>query len=155
LKYTHFYANYRVCQDTSNRVMPPTYNCRIHRNRADIEVWGDASTVRLASRDESAVDQDVVFDVHHFGEVRNPARLREKWHEQYRRNTQNRWRSIPGFAFNLLPHRWLDKDLLPHLRIYDGPVMRCVRENPDEFVRDSFTVYEHLRQTRALTASGR
>jgi glycosyltransferase involved in cell wall biosynthesis len=154
LKYTHFYANYRVCQDTSNRVMPPTYNSRIHKNRDDIEVWGDASTVRLRSQDQEAVDPDVVFDVYHFGEVRHPARLREKWHDQYLRNMRNRLKWIPAFAFSLLPHDWLDKDLLPRLRIYEGPLMQCVRMNPDEFVRDGFKVYEYLKRAGASNGAG-
>ncbi len=143
LRYTHFYANYRVYQDTANHVMPPPRNPRIHRNLEDIEVWGDASCVRRAN-DPDAVDQEHLFDVHHFGEVRDAARLRQKWHEQYLENKLNKSRWVPEIAFKLLPHQWLDPDILPRLRIYDGPLMQTVRDNPDEFTRDGMKVLKYL-----------
>jgi hypothetical protein len=54
---------------------------------------------------------------------------------------------MPGFLFDLFPHRWLDPDVLQYLKVYDGPYIQAVRDNPDEFVRDRFAVYKALAGT--------
>jgi hypothetical protein len=88
------------------------------------------------------------FVVHHFGSVRRPARLRQKWRMQAKQhNTQKpRWDRVPGFVFDMFPHKWDDPDCLPDLAIYGGPQMQIVHDQPEEFVRDGFMVYERLRR---------
>ena len=39
---------------------------------------------------------------------------------------------VPSFLFDLFPHRWADPQFLPDLKIYEGPFLRAVRENPEE-----------------------
>jgi len=144
LKYTHFYANYRVFNDVTNRPFPPQFNPRLHRKDDAVEVWGDASRVRLIGRADGDGVDPRCFDVHHFGEVRYPARLRQKWHEQHRGDNLNKKRRLPAFLFDIRPHDWMDPTLLPYLKIYDGPVMQCVRADPGEFTRDNMAVLEYL-----------
>jgi len=38
----------------------------------------------------------------------------------------------------------MDSDFLGDLSVYDGPFIRAVRENPEEFVRDALVLYEYL-----------
>jgi hypothetical protein len=141
VKFTHFYGNYKVRLQSKG---PPSA-CRIHRNREDVEVYGDGSDVRLASRDAGAVDPEAWFEDHHFGEVRRPARLRHKWRIQGRQHgAKPRWSRMPAVLFNLFPYDWFDKDYLGHLGIYPGPYIRAVRDNPREFVRDDFKLYDYL-----------
>jgi glycosyltransferase involved in cell wall biosynthesis len=145
LRYTHFYGNYRVYNDASTRPFPPMYNPRVHRRGAPVEVWGDASRVRLVGHNGPDVVDPECFDVHHFGEVRRPARLRQKWHEQHRGDNLNKKRWLPKFVFDVLPHDWMDPALLPYLRLYEGQIMECVRADPDEFTRDGMLLADHLR----------
>jgi hypothetical protein len=146
LRYRHFYANYRVYQDKGDRPMPPSSTWRIHRNLEQIVVIGDGSDVRAAEGASLVVDRETFFECHHFGEVRRPSRLRHKWHIQSRQHGKRpRWSRMPAFLFNLLPHNWFDKDALPYLRIYEGPYIQAVRENPSEFVRDGMRLYNYLR----------
>ena len=42
-----------------------------------------------------------------------------------------------------------DTDFLENLTVYEGPYIKAVRDDPDEFTRDDFWLYEHLRSTRA------
>jgi hypothetical protein len=60
---------------------------------------------------------------------------------------------LPGFLFDLFPHKWTDPDYLPHLRTYEGPYVRAVRDNPDEFVRDRFRLYHYLKTHPAAAGS--
>lgn len=146
VRYTHFYANYRVYQHNEEREMPPHFGWRIHRNLPDIQVIGDGSDVRSVAGARFEHDSHNAFECHHFGEVRHASRLRQKWHVQARQHAKNaRWSWVPSFLFDVLPHRWLDSDILPRLHIYDGPLMRCVRDNPKEFVRDGLKVYKFLQ----------
>lgn len=147
--YTHFYGNYKVQYENLDRPYPPMRNRRIHRNRPEIEVFGDGSDVHWAGLGGAAEDPSVSFAVHHFGEVRRPARLRHKWHVQSKVNVQNRWHWIPGLAFDLKPHDWFDPDFLKHLKVYDGPYIAAVRQHPDEFVRDDFALHRWLTSQRA------
>jgi len=46
--------------------------------------------------------------------------------------------------FKLFPHNWMDSDFLPQLRLYDGPYMQCVLDDPAEFTRDGMQLFDHL-----------
>jgi glycosyltransferase involved in cell wall biosynthesis len=147
VRFIHFYANYRVFMAQLPRIVPDSGR-RIHRNLPNIEVWGDGANVRVIDGNEAeTVASDTAFEVHHFGSVRQAARLRQKWRTQARQhNEQNpRWDKLPSFVFDMFPHRWDDPDCVPDLAIYDGRQMQIVRDHPDEFVRDSFAIYEQLR----------
>jgi glycosyltransferase involved in cell wall biosynthesis len=156
VRFIHFYANYRVFMARLPRIVPET-GLRIHKNLPNIEVWGDGANVRLNGRadDPDTIAGDGVFEVHHFGSVRRPARLRQKWRTQAKQhNAQKpRWDKLPGFVFDMFPHKWDDPDCLPDLAIYDGPQMQTVRDAPEEFTRDDFAVYKRLK-IRADQASG-
>jgi glycosyltransferase involved in cell wall biosynthesis len=146
VRFVHFYGNYRVYLEDLPRIIP-LHGMRIHRNLPDIEVWGDGANVRLKGREhEPDSAAEVAFDVHHFGSVRNPARLRQKWRTQSRQHDARnpRWDSVPGFVFNLFPHKWDDADFLDRLAIYEGPHIKAVRDDPAEFTRDGMWLYERL-----------
>ncbi len=149
VRFAHFYGNYKVYMAGSSKVRPPRLGQRIHRNLESIVVWGDGANVRVEGEPYELPSEELAFDVHHFGEVRNPARLRQKWRTQARQHDKKkpRWDFVPGFVFDLMPHRWDDPDVLPGLAVYDGPYIQAVREDPDEFVRDGFLLYRRLSQT--------
>ena len=146
VRFLHFYGNYRVYQSRTDRPYPPRLGYRIHRNLEGIEVWGDGANVREAGQPPPQAGDTMAFDVHHFGEVRHPARLRQKWRTQARqhRTGNARWDMVPGFVYDLRPHRWDDPEILPHLRLYDGPYIRAVVQDPSEFVRDDLWLCERL-----------
>jgi len=48
---------------------------------------------------------------------------------------------LPKRVFDLFPYNWMDSEIFEDLRIYPGPYMNIVKENPSEFVRD-FSVYK-------------
>ena len=147
VRFMHFYGSYRVYLKDLPRIIPLTGR-RIHRNTPGIEVWGDGANVRIrggdGSRDPVASE---TFDVHHFGSVRHPARLRQKWRTQARQHDERnpRWDKIPSFVFNLFPHKWDDGDFLKDLAVYEGPYIQAVRENPSEFTRDDNWLYDRLK----------
>jgi glycosyltransferase involved in cell wall biosynthesis len=149
VRFVHFYANYKVYMATLPKIVPEL-GYRIHRNAADIEVWGDGANVSQAGRrqDPTASLAPHAFEVHHFGSVREPSRLRQKWRTQARQhNAQKpRWDRLPSFLFNLFPHKWNDPDVMKDLATYEGPYIQAVRDHPDEFVRDRFAVYEYLKR---------
>jgi glycosyltransferase involved in cell wall biosynthesis len=147
VRFMHFYANYKVYIARPGPITP-SLGMRIHRNLPEIEVWGDGANVRVAgSGGETPRTAEDVFEVHHFGTVRNPARLRQKWRTQARQhNAENpRWDRAPGFLFDMFPHRWDDPDMLPALDVYEGPYIQAVRDDPAEFTRDDMWLYEHLK----------
>ena len=156
VRFTHFYGNYRVHQARTDRIYPPRFGHRIHRNLDSIDVWGDGANVRNAGMEPEPPTEDTAFDVHHFGEVRHAARLRQKWRTQARQhNAKNpRWDFLPGFVFDLFPHRWADAEILPHLHLYEGPYLKAVRDNPAEFVRDNFALVRALTQRDKAGESG-
>ena len=89
--------------------------------------------------------QSGIIDIHHFGEVRNSARLRQKWNMQSLRHGRGAtWFRIPSFVFSLFPHNWLDPDLLPHLSLYDGRIIDSVERDPNEFIRDRWKTFKYL-----------
>jgi glycosyltransferase involved in cell wall biosynthesis len=143
--YLHFYGNYKVHYDNPNRPHPPKVKRIIHRNLPSVEIYGDGSDVRIPTLGAAAEETTTRFACHHFGEVRKASRLRHKWRVQANRDIHGRWDWLPGFLFDLFPHNWLDQDILGHLKIYEGPFVRAVRDNPSEFVRDEFRLYEALR----------
>lgn len=146
VRVVNFYGNYKVYL-AKKRPIVPDRGVRIHRNRPDIEVWGDGMNVRLRDRpSEAGVATDVSFDVHHFGMVRNPARLRQKWRTQAKQHDARdaRWDKTPAFLFDAFPHEWTDPDFLRDLGLYDGPYIQAVRDEPDEFVRDNFELQKRL-----------
>lgn len=146
VRFTHFYGSYRVYMAKTPRIIPDTGH-RIHRNLPEIEVWGDGANVRIAGRetDESVVASES-FDLHHFGCVRRPARLRQKWRVQARQHDQQHptWDRTPGFVFDMFPHAWDDPDFLDKLAVYDGPHIKAVRDDPPEFTRDDFKLLQLL-----------
>jgi glycosyltransferase involved in cell wall biosynthesis len=146
VKFLHFYGNYKVHQARQDRPHPPPYGLRIHRNLDTIEVWGDGANVRERDNPVRVEGGPEAIAVHHFGEVRNPARLRRKWRTQARQHRAHdaRWDFVPGFVYDLLPHRWDDPDIVAHLHRYEGPYLKAVRDNPEEFVRDGFRLYRDL-----------
>jgi glycosyltransferase involved in cell wall biosynthesis len=142
----HFYGNYRV------QLLPTLapYGYRIHRNLDDIEVWGDGMNVRRRGVDLKEFRPEESFEIHHFGEVRRPARLREKWRAQgrmYKSIHKRDW--MPSFMFDIFPHRWCKREIGPGLQIYDGPFVSAVQDNPYEFVRDGFKVYRWAQKLKA------
>ena len=149
VQFKHFYGNYHVYKARHDSIQKtPVLGNRIHRNLDSIVVWGDGANVwKLGEKYQRPTDE-LAFEVHHFGEVRHPARLRQKWRTQARQhNAANpRWDWVPGFIFNLLPHDWHDPDFLADLDIYDGPFIQAVRDDPDEFVRDKNKLYQLLKK---------
>lgn len=145
----HFHGNYRV------HLLPryAVFGYRIHRNLAEIEVWGDGMNVRQRGVELEEFAADKAFEIHHFGEVRYPARLREKWRAQARMYHAKRRRDwIPSFMFDLFPHRWCHPECLPDMRIYNGPFISAVEEDPDEFVRDNFKVLGWVQKAQKQDA---
>jgi glycosyltransferase involved in cell wall biosynthesis len=139
VKFKHFYGNYRVYKARNDSVTKtPVLGNRIHRNLENIEVWGDGANVWKLGETYQPPTADLTFDVHHFGEVRNAARLRQKWRTQAKQHRAEnpKWDWVPGFIFNLFPHNWLDQDFLEDLDVYEGPLIQAVRDNPAEFDRD-------------------
>ena len=150
----NFYGNYKVYHAKPEKVGWPGRKMLIHRNLPEIEVWGDGSNVRLKGQDfcwESSTEE---FTCHHFGFVRHPARLRQKWRNlQGNVHGTKRKFKLPSFLFDWRPHNWKDPLFLPDLAIYRGPYIRAVQDNPQEFVRDRFELYDHLESHRGSDES--
>jgi hypothetical protein len=53
-----------------------------------------------------------------------------------------RWDFVPGFVFDVFPYRWEDPDVLPYLHVYQGQMIKAVRDDPAEFVRDDFRLFD-------------
>ncbi len=152
LSFINFYGNYKVYINNPRKHNLAQFNYRIHKNLPEIEVWGDGANVR--SKKEPLIPFEKYngpwFTVHHFGAVKDPARLREKWHWQsrfYKKTIKNRIK-IPKILFRLFPYRWDDPHFLNDLKIYKGPYIKAVRENPSEFVRDDFYLYNLLKEKK-------
>jgi len=143
VRFIHFYGNYRVFIGRPGKITP-TLGMRIHRNLETIEVWGDGANVRLGRKFDPPTPADESFECHHFGCVRKPSRLRQKWRTQAKQHNEKnpKWDWMPSFLFDLFPYSWEDQDSLDSLAIYDGPHIQAVRDNPDEFVRDRFKLVD-------------
>lgn len=160
LRIVNFYGNYKVFNLRPERMSWPARKTIIHRNLPQIEVWGDGANVRQKNTPLTWESSSQEFSCHHFGFVRNPARLRQKWNtfgRIYKTNKRkwSSWIRLPALAFDLRPHDWMDPELLPDLAIYDGLEVRAVLENPAEFVRDGFAVYNYLASRHIGAAPGR
>ncbi len=140
----NFYGNYRVYHTQPDKVRWPSRKVAIHRNRPDIEFWGDGTNVGIRGKDFEWPPRPYQFSCHHFGYVRHASRLREKWRSQ-NQIYASRTIPIPGFVFDLLPHRWDDPMFADGLAIYPGPFIEPVRRLPEEFVRDGLKMFERLR----------
>lgn len=145
-KVINFYGNYQVYHAHPEKPNWPARKMILHRNRPEIEVWGDGSNVRIKGQPFTWETSSCVLTCHHFGFVRHAARLRQKW-----RNTQHMYSGrrtwlprLPTFLFNLLPHDWMDPQFLDDLALYEGPYLRAVRENPEEFIRDGLALARYL-----------
>jgi glycosyltransferase involved in cell wall biosynthesis len=152
VRFVHFYANYRVYM-ARRLAITPDIGYRIHRNLPEIEVWGDGANVQsTAAPGDPALVAAETIEVHHFGTVRHPARLRQKWRTQAKQHDAARpsWDRVPGFMFDMFPHRWDDPDMLPLLETWEGPVMQTVRDDPAEFTRDDMWLYEQLKAKASI-----
>lgn len=149
VEFTNFYGNYRVYHPNPAKVRWVTKKMIIHRNTDRFEFWGDGSNVKLRGETFRWDTSSRLFAVHHFGSVRSAARLREAWWlaGRFRSGRSIRLRP-PSFVFDLFPHDWRDADFLDDLAIYDGPVIKAVRDNPDRFVRDGMVLFDLLRDRR-------
>jgi hypothetical protein len=147
MKFIHFYGNYKVYNTNPTKFSWPLFKYTIHKNLTDIEVWGDGSNVRLKDSQIKIGNPSEYFECHHFGFVRNPARLRHKWRAlQYNSNPVLRttYGKKIGFLFDLFPYDWFSEEYINDLALYDGPLIKAVREEPEEFIRDKFALYDFL-----------
>jgi hypothetical protein len=150
LSFVNFYGNYKIYHKQPELMNWPARKAILHRNLPNIEVWGDGSNVRHINKNTTVAEP--VATCHHFGFVRNAARLRQKWriqHFMHRHGSTKkpRWDRVPSFIFDLLPHRWDDPEIMPYLVIYGGPLVKAVKDHPEEFVRDGFKVFDLLKLT--------
>jgi glycosyltransferase involved in cell wall biosynthesis len=147
----NFYGNYRVFHEDPKRIGWPYRKMVIHQNRVDIEFWGDGSNVRLRGEEVLSDSVATQFTIHHFGMVRHAGVLREKWWIQGRKRAgRATWMKPPLAVFRALPHDWRDPHYLDGLREYDGPFIKAVRDNPDEFTRDGMRLVGVLGSASAL-----
>jgi glycosyltransferase involved in cell wall biosynthesis len=146
MRFLNFYANYKVL----NIKTLPHYKFVLHRNE-EAEVVGDGANVKLRSEEWGDVPEDAI-KVHHFGAVRHAARLRQKWrNDGMMKRKRARFDWVPKFVYDILPHKWLDPDFVDDLRPYEGPYVREVLLDPEEFTRDRMRVYDYVRERhRAL-----
>jgi hypothetical protein len=152
MNFLNFYGNYRVYHASPRKVGWAARNVRIHRNIPDIGVWGDGANVRSENPERARSCAERHFTCHHFGFVRNPARLRQKWRLQGQlyRGRRN-WLTEPAVLFDLMPHDWRDPQFLEDLAIYEGPHIRPVLDDPAEFIRDDLSLYEIVRNRASQT----
>lgn len=146
-----FYGNYKVYSTNS----PCWRKMNLHRNVPEVEFWGDGANVRLKGQPFDWGSGELRFTCHHFGSVRHAARLREKWHIQGKMYGKGKRLKLPGFLFNLFPHRWIKPELMDGLEVYEGPYIKAVRENPSEFVRDGFALYDYLQERQSARKAAR
>lgn len=148
LRHTHFYGNYRVIHSAPEKVTWPVYKVQIHRNLPEMRVSWDGSNVELPELGSDAVDWDQAFSCHHFGQVRHPARLRQRWRVQHQllRLDEPKTDRVPGFMYDLAPHDWLDPDFSADLEIFKGRSVKAVTDDPNEFVRDDFQLVRWLEE---------
>lgn len=154
VRFVNFYGNYRVYHPDPGKVRWITRKMIIHRNEPEaFEFWGDGSNLKPVGQAFTWETSSVSFSVHHFGAVRHPGKLRQAWWSQGRFRTG---RSIkfkpPQFIFDLFPHDWSDPDLLQGMALYEGPVIKAVRDNPERFARDGYYVRDLLQRQLAGAA---
>jgi len=148
-RFVNFYANYRVYHARPEKVHWPARKMNIHRNLPEIEFWGDGSNVRLRGHVFDWNTSQAEFTVHHFGMVRDPGILRQKWWIQGRAVTGRPARfQPPRWVFRMLPHDWRDPQFYADLAIYDGEDIAAVRNDPKEFTRDGMKLLRELKARR-------
>ena len=146
MRLKNFYGNYKVLHHAPERIRWPAWKQVIHRNLPEVQVVGDGTNVRIGEQPWMEVPQDAV-ELHHFGFVRQPARLRQKWRNQTAINsTKPHFDRVPGFVYDLAPHDWVDKDIVDGLVPYEGPYVKAVRDDPDEFIRDAMVMYDWVKK---------
>ncbi len=155
VRFFNFWGNYRVFHTDPAKTNWITRKMIIHRNLPDgIEFWGDGSNVKAAGQPFTWETSSKLFTVHHFGGVRYPGRLRQSWWLQGRFRAG---RSItikpPQWVFDLFPQKWEDEQFLPYLAIYDGSLVKAVRENPKRFARDNYEMLRVLTERQARTSA--
>jgi hypothetical protein len=150
--FINFYANYKVYHPRPASVKWPSVKLVLHRNLPDIEFWGDGSNLRKVGQEPDWNSSPLRVHCHHFGAVRDAARLREKSRIQGGMYRGRRPMYLPKFLYRLFPYDWKDRDYLDDLQIYDGPYVKAVRDNPDEFVRDKFRLYDYLKSRQQQLA---
>jgi len=148
MHYINFYGNYRVYHSAPEKHKWPHTKWTIHKNVNELEIWGDGSNVRSTVGEPLVPADQAISTCHHFGMVRHAARLRQKWHTQagIQDISRPRWQWLPTAMFNWLPHDWMDRDFVDDLALYDGPFVKAVRDDPDEFTRDDMLLYGLLRK---------
>ena len=152
MKLLNFYGNYKVLNAFPEKFRWPAFKRNLHRNVPEIALHGgDGSSVRHPSEEFSLDPADAVCDLHHFGPVRRPAVMREMWRNMRGRlyNAPPPRFQLPSILFKLFPHNWKDPDFLPQLRLYDGPYMKCVLDDPAEFTRDGMQLFDYLNSSAA------
>jgi len=155
VKFVNFYGNCHVYHTDPAKSHWISRKMIIHRNLVDrFEFWGDGSSLRVKGQEFSWDSSKETFTVHHFGAVRHPGRLRQSWWMQGRFRTG---RSIkihpPQWVFDLFPMKWNDGGFLDYLSVYDGPLIKAVRDNPKRFVKDNYEVLR-LVEERASKKNG-
>ncbi len=149
LRFMNFYGNYKVYHPNPAAVNWPGKKMILHRNLPTIEFWGDGANVRRQGTELNWDDYASAkfFTCHHFGTVRTPARLRQKWHIQGAMyHNVRRLFNLPAFLFRLFPHDWNDPQFYNDLRTYEGPFIKAVLDNPGEFIRDDMKLYDDLKR---------
>jgi len=144
VRFIHFYANYQVVNTRPEKSRWPNFGFRIPGNVPNVEVLGDGANICEVGRDFPEV-HDEWIECHHFGAVRHPARLRQKWRNDTamkRRTPKYDW--VPRFVFDLFPHNWFDEDFIGDLAPYRGPHATPVRSAPERFTRDGMQVFKHV-----------
>jgi len=154
VRFLNFYGNYRVYHRDPAKSHWVTNKMMIHMNLPDdIEIWGDGANVRLKGKEFSFGDTPPRWVVHHFGAVRRPGRLRQSWWLQGRFRTDRSVRfRPPQWVFDLFPLNWADTTFMEHLAIYDGPLVKAVRDNPKRFAPDHYKLLGLLAERDAATS---
>lgn len=150
VKFVNFYGNFRIYHPNPGKARWVTRKMIIHRNRPDVEFWGDGSNLKLQGVPFRWETSQREFTVHHFGAVKDPGILRSlQWEAGRFRSGRSTWWRPPRFVFKMFPYNWLDPDYLDDLAIYDGPLIQAVRVNPDQFIRDGMKLLQHLEKKRS------
>jgi hypothetical protein len=143
----NFYGNYRVYHAKPQKVLWQEKKMIIHRNRPDMEIWGDGSNIRLRGTKLTWDTSIKEYTLHHFGMVRHAEVLRYKWWLQGRAQTgRSTWLRPPRWIFKVFPHNWKDPQFIADLAVYNGPYVRAVADDPAEFTRDNMMLLRFLEE---------
>jgi hypothetical protein len=146
LNHVQFYGTYKVIHRDPIKVTWAGFKRQIHRNQENIRVVHDGSNVVVEGGPDEVADSDPFFECHHTGQIRRPARLRQKWRVEHKLKLDSpKQDRTPGIVFDLAPHDWFDKQYLDDLIVYQGPLVKAIRDDPAEFVRDDDKLYDFLR----------